>query len=204
MTVDVFATTPGSSTLEHVKDNSDTTGKFIFNPTDNQVIPLQTEPIWNSKPEEIQVSGGISSRERQHTLSCAMQESIAQKDFFGCTSMHYMAASASDPTAEDESRVSLMSEDDFHNWHLELQDRMSHPIAFYAEMMGDIMYLHQALQQPDAAEFVKAVVKEVNGHIENRNWELVHRSEVPQILRSCHPLGNAPKAKFDYKCDHEI
>jgi hypothetical protein len=34
-------------------------------------------------------------------------------------------------------------------------------------MMGDIMYLYQALRQPDAREFVEAVIKEVNGHIDN-------------------------------------
>ncbi len=39
------------------------------------------------------------------------------------------------------------------------------PIAFLAEMMGDVMYLHQALRQPDAREFMEAVIKEVNGHI---------------------------------------
>ncbi len=48
----------------------------------------------------------------------------------------------------------------FHDSHLELQEHMRNPIAFHAEMMGDIMYLNQALQQPDAKEFVKAVVKE--------------------------------------------
>eukprot|EP00970_Alexandrium_tamarense_P016063 scaffold6008_cov76-Alexandrium_tamarense.AAC.1 len=45
--------------------------------------------------------------------------------------------------------------------------------------MGDIMYFHQAMKQPDSEEFVKAVVKEVNGHIENNHWQLVPRSEVP-------------------------
>ena len=30
-------------------------------------------------------------------------------------------------------------EDLFHNLHLELQDSMRNPIAFYAEMMSDIM-----------------------------------------------------------------
>ena len=44
---------------------------------------------------------------------------------------------------------------------------MCHPIAFHAEMMGDLMYFHQALQQPDAEEFVKALMKEVNGYIDN-------------------------------------
>jgi hypothetical protein len=41
-------------------------------------------------------------------------------------------------------------EDLFHNYHLDLQERMQNPIAFHAEMMGDIMYYDQALQQPDA------------------------------------------------------
>ena len=45
-----------------------------------------------------------------------------------------------------------------HDVHLELQERMCHPIAFHAEMMGNIMYFHQALQQPDAAEFGKALI----------------------------------------------
>ncbi len=40
-------------------------------------------------------------------------------------------------------------------------------------MMGDIMYPNQVLRQPDAKEFVTAVVKEINGHVENKNWELV-------------------------------
>jgi hypothetical protein len=31
--------------------------------------------------------------------------------------------------------------------------------------MGDIMYLQQAIGQPDAKEFVQAVVKEINGHL---------------------------------------
>ena len=51
--------------------------------------------------------------------------------------------------------------------------KIRHPKAFHAEMMGDIMYFHQALQQPDAAEFVEALNKEVNGHIENKKWKLV-------------------------------
>jgi hypothetical protein len=51
----------------------------------------------------------------------------------------------------------------------ELQERMQNPIAFHAEMMGDIMYLQQALRQHDAKEFVQAVVKEINGHVDCKN-----------------------------------
>jgi hypothetical protein len=41
---------------------------------------------------------------------------------------------------------------------------MRNPITFHAEMMGDIMYLQQAVKQTDAKEFVQVVIKEVNGH----------------------------------------
>jgi hypothetical protein len=57
---------------------------------------------------------------------------------------------------------------------------MHHPITFLAEMMEDIMYLHQVLRQPDAREFVEAVIKEVNGHINNNNWKLIPCTEVPE------------------------
>jgi hypothetical protein len=47
-------------------------------------------------------------------------------------------------------------------------------------MMGDIMYFHQSnIQQHDAPEFVKAVVKEINGHIESNHWKLIERQDVP-------------------------
>jgi hypothetical protein len=39
---------------------------------------------------------------------------------------------------------------------------MRNPIALHAEMMGDIIYLQKAPNQPDAKEFVQAVMKEVN------------------------------------------
>jgi len=168
---------PVPSTYNNIENASETSGEFIFDPGDSYENPsLQpetviTEPVTTGVTS---VDGGISSRGRQRTLSRAMQESIAQKQFYGSSGMHYMASSAT--TSED---TTYADEDEFHDWHLELQERMSHPIAFHAEMMGDIMYLHQALRQPDAAEFVKAVVKEVNGHVENGNWQLVRRDQVP-------------------------
>ena len=57
---------------------------------------------------------------------------------------------------------------------------MRHPIAFHAEMMGDIMYFHQALKQEDSPEFIKAIVKEINGHVEQNHWQIVPRSTVPE------------------------
>ncbi len=50
-------------------------------------------------------------------------------------------------------------------------------------MMGDILYLQQALRQPDAKEFVKAVIKEVNGYVDCNNWTLKKRSKVPEDVQ---------------------
>ncbi len=73
--------------------------------------------------------------------------------------MHYMVSQA----------VCEHDYDCLHDNHLDLQNCMHHLIAFLAEMMEDIMYLHQALRQPDAREFAEAIIKEVNGHIDNNH-----------------------------------
>ena len=64
-------------------------------------------------------------------------------------------------------------------WSICCHKRMRHPIAFHAKMMGDAMYLNQALQQPNAPHFVEAVEQEVNGHVNNNHWWLTKCSEVP-------------------------
>jgi hypothetical protein len=96
-----------------------------------------------------------------------MAESIAQ-------GLHHVA---------HESTMGETVEDLFHDSHLELQERMRNPIAFHAKMMGDIMYLQQALRQSDAKEFVQAVIKEVNGHVDSNNWTLKKRHEVPDDVQ---------------------
>jgi len=103
-------------------------------------------------------------------MSRAMADPVSQQDFYGMDKMHYMASQA-------------MCEHDYKrllNSHLDFKECMHHPVEFLAEMMGDIMYLHQALRQPDAREFVEAVIKEVNGHIDNDHWKLIPRTEVPE------------------------
>jgi hypothetical protein len=82
-------------------------------------------------------------------MTRAIAESVSQQDFYGQSQMHYMASSATDFV------TGQTDEDREHDEHLALQERMRHPIAFQVEMMEDIMYLSQALQQPDAAHFVE-------------------------------------------------
>ncbi len=100
-------------------------------------------------------------------MSRRMAESVPQ-------GLHHMA---------HQSTFEETDEDLFNDVHLELQERMQNPVAFHAEMMGDIMYLQQALQQPDAKEFVQAVVKEINGHVDCDNWTLQKRNEVPEDVQ---------------------
>jgi hypothetical protein len=78
-------------------------------------------------------------------MSQRIAESVSQQDFYRNQGMHYMASQATTGNKD---------EDLFHDAHLQLQERMRKPIAFHAEMMGDIMYLQQVLKQPDAKEFV--------------------------------------------------
>jgi hypothetical protein len=103
-----------------------------------------------------------------------MAESVSQQDFYGNQGMHYMTSQA---TTGD------MDEDLFHNAHLQLQECMRNSIMFHAEMMGDIMYLQQALRQPDAKEFVQAVIKEVNGQVDSNNRMLQKQSYVPEDVQ---------------------
>jgi hypothetical protein len=85
---------------------------------------------------------GTSSPGHVHTMTLTMDESVDQRNFFGTSKMHYMVHNAT--TARDNDGQTV--EDRQHDAHLDLQDHMSHPIAFHAEMMGDIMYLNQALR----------------------------------------------------------
>jgi hypothetical protein len=115
------------------------------------------------------VSAGTSLHGQPRKMSRKMADSVSQQDFYGNAHMHYIAS---------QPLMGETPEDLFHDLHLELQERMRNPIVFHAEMMGDIMYLHQALKQKDASQFVDAVVREINGHVENKHWKLVKRDSV--------------------------
>ncbi len=123
-------------------------------------------------PPQSTYKAGTSTRGKIRRMTRAMADSVSQQGFYGQSNMHYMAAKAVITGQTDE--------DQEHDEHLALQERMRHPIAFHAEMMGDVMYLQQALRQPDASQFVDAVISEVNGHVTNKNWALIKRSEVPE------------------------
>ena len=52
-------------------------------------------------------------------------------------------------------------------------------LAFKTTADPDTMYLHEALRQPDRKEFIKAMEKEARDQMENGNYTIIPRSEVP-------------------------
>jgi hypothetical protein len=114
-------------------------------------------------PVEPTVTAGTSQRGGVCIVSQRMVESVSLWNFYRNQRMHYMASQAT---------TGNTNEDLFHDAHLQLQEWMRNPIAFHAETMGDIMYLQQPLKQPNVKEFVQAVIKEVNGHMDSNNWTL--------------------------------
>jgi hypothetical protein len=107
-----------------------------------------------------------------------------------CGRIRMMSRRTAEPFAQGKHHMAHQSTTDetdealFHEAHIELQEWMQKPIPFHAEMMGDILYLKQALRQHDAKKFVQAVVKEVNGHVDCKNWSLKKRSEVPEEIQT--------------------
>ena len=43
----------------------------------------------------------------------------------------------------------------------------------------DTMYHHQAMHQPDRAQFFRAMQKEMDSQVDDENFEIVHRSMIP-------------------------
>ena len=49
-----------------------------------------------------------------------------------------------------------------------------------SDMQGYTVYFHQAMAQEDGGDLVEAVVKEVNGHVDNARWKLVTIEYMPE------------------------
>ena len=65
-----------------------------------------------------------------------------------------------------------------HDWFLQEVENMTQPVAYANEDVCDIMYYHEGMNQPDAIKFAKAIIKEINGHVDNGDWEFVLRHTI--------------------------
>ena len=63
----------------------------------------------------------------------------------------------------------------------ELPDLEDNPLlAFKENAEPDTMYMHEALEEPDRAQFIKAMLKEVSDPKGNGNFSIISKSEVPK------------------------
>jgi Reverse transcriptase (RNA-dependent DNA polymerase) len=53
------------------------------------------------------------------------------------------------------------------------------PYSYAASSDPDVLYLKDAMKADDSEQFVKAMQDEVQAHVQNNNWILVHKSKVP-------------------------
>ena len=62
------------------------------------------------------------------------------------------------------------------------QQRMNDPVAYLSKALNikDTMYYHEAVKQPDARNFIQAIITEMNQHIANKHWSLINECDVPQ------------------------
>ena len=152
----------------------------LFAPANDDVPEAITAPEWKQEPvaimpdiEEIMpVRTMVSFKGRTRKTSNQMRESIAQ----GLTSPSILVFEAVVEQQLDEIFPFKVS----HNWFLQEEENMAQPVAYASKDIGDIMYYHEAMNQPDAIKFAKAIIKEITGHVENGDWELVLRHTVPE------------------------
>jgi hypothetical protein len=53
-------------------------------------------------------------------------------------------------------------------------------VAFKATSDPDTMYLHEAMKEPDGGKFVKAIDKEVRDQMDNGNFSIIPKIQVPK------------------------
>jgi hypothetical protein len=54
------------------------------------------------------------------------------------------------------------------------------PVAYKATNDPDTLYMHEALKAPDAKEFKKAMIKEVQDQTQRKHWRVMLKKDVPQ------------------------
>jgi hypothetical protein len=113
---------------------------------------------------------------RRHKPTRRLIESLEQERMSVTNQRAFQATNQNLPPAEGNDY-----DNDFYHGteEHEIQRQMNDPIAFAASSDPDIMYLHEAMKQPDKKEFVKAMVDEVTTHTERGHWRVLPIKDVP-------------------------
>ena len=146
---------------------------------------LREEDIYNTNVSNLPVTSTSRRSQRERRRTHAMQQAIDQGQL--------PITSFKSTVEDDDEYYKVMHEDDYI-----MQEQMKDPIAFKASSDRDTMYFHQAMQVPDKTEFIQAIVKEINDHVEGNHWELVPASQVPKGTKVLDSVW-AMKRKRDIK-----
>ena len=125
-------------------------------------------------------SMGTSRYGRSRTMSRKLVEGMETGQVNPGMLSYLAEEEPEDDDWDDDYCASQSTYETEHDEFLKMEERMRNPIAFSAEMMGDIMYFHQAMRQQDSDRFVDALVKEVNAHVKHENWQVVPIEEKPE------------------------
>lgn len=68
----------------------------------------------------------------------------------------------------------------FNDGGYEIQEQLTDPIAFAASNNPDIMYVEQALKEPDAPQFRAAMEAEVQAHVDGEHWVVIEKNSLPE------------------------
>ena len=64
------------------------------------------------------------------------------------------------------------------NMNIDGSDNILNPLSFSAFVAdNETYYYHEMIRQPDAVDFLRAMVKEVHDHTQRKHWVLVPRSK---------------------------
>ena len=130
-------------------------------PTINEEIEIGNQIVNEEKEQEDNVPE-LRRSSRVRRMTTRMSESIQQQG-------REVSFAAVDRTIE------AMHEADYS-----IQDSMVDPISFAGITEKDTMYFHEAMAAADREEFIKAVVKEINDHIDGKHWIIINEEDVPE------------------------
>jgi hypothetical protein len=72
-----------------------------------------------------------------------------------------------------------------------------HPMAFLAGKENNESYtFSQMLKQPDRADFVQAMMKEVSDHEERGHWELIPRYKKPKEVKTILSIWSFKRKRY--------
>jgi DNA-binding phage protein len=55
-----------------------------------------------------------------------------------------------------------------------------YPLMLLSKANKDTMYLHEAMEAPDRAEFIKAMQAQIGSHTDQEQWKLMQQSDIPE------------------------